>query len=159
LTIPVKTVLNNSYQVYDIVPELLENDFYVHAELVRQDVYDEVKALQRAQMMMQLRVMSREDVMESVMQVQDTQTQIAKMDIEDVEATIPELKLKRAIKIYKERGMEEEASMAEEHLALIEFQRRSQIEQMFTQSQQGGMPPEGAAPGGMPPEEVPPKEV
>ena len=162
LTIPVKTVVDNTYQIYNMVPELLENDFYVHASFVRQDVYDEVEALQRAQMLMQLRLKSREDVMENVMQEQDPQTQMAKMDIEDVEANIPELKIKRAIKIYKERGMEEEAGMAEEQLALIEFQKRLQVEQMFTQGQQGGMPPGEAPPtqqGGMPAEEAPPMEV
>ena len=146
LTIPVKTVLNNSYQVYDIVPELLENDFYVHAELVRQDVYDEVEALQRAQMMMQLRVMSREDIMEQIMQVQDTQTQMAKMDIEDVEVGMPELKLKRAIKIYLERGMLEEAEMVKEQLAMLDIQKKAQLQQMYAQGQQGGMPPIKGAP-------------
>jgi len=118
---------------------------------------------------MQLRLKSREDVIENVMREQDTQTQLAKMDIEDIEAMMPELKLKRAIKIYKERGMAEEAGMAEEQLGMIEFQKRAQIEQMFTQGQQGGvlpegaplieqggMPPEGALPGEMPPEGAPP---
>ena len=157
LVVPVKTVVNNTYNVFDMVPDLLDNDFYVYAGLVRQDVYDDVEALQRAQMLMQLRLKSREDVIENVMREQDTQTQLAKMDIEDIEAMMPELKLKRAIKIYKERGMAEEAGMAEEQLGMIEFQKRAQIEQMFTQGQQGGVPAEEAPPiGGMPPEGAPP---
>jgi len=173
LVVPVKTVVNNTYSIFDMVPDLLDNDFYVYAGLVRQDVYDDIEALQRAQMLMQLRLKSREDVIENVMREQDTQTQLAKMDIEDIEAMMPELKLKRAIKIYKERGMAEEAGMAEEQLGMIEFQKRAQIEQMFTQGQQGGVPtkealpiqqggvpPEGALPGEMPLEEaLPPKEV
>jgi len=50
LTIPVKTVVNGAYQVYEMTPEYLDNDFYVGAELIRRDVYDEVEALQTAQM-------------------------------------------------------------------------------------------------------------
>jgi len=159
LTIPVSTVVNNSYSVFNIVPELLDNNFYVHAELVRQDVYDEIEALQRAQMMMQLRLKSREDVMEQIMQEQDTQTQIAKMDIEDVENMMPELKLKRAIKIYQDRGAKEEAGMAKEQLAMLEFQKKAQLQQMYMQghiSPEGGTPPTKGAPqaGQIPPTEV-----
>ena len=156
LTIPVKTVVNNSYSIFNIVPEFLDNDFYIHARLVGQDVYNEVEALSRAQMMMQLRLKSREDVIEQVMQEQDTQTQMAKMDIEDVEAGMPELKLKRAIKIYLERGMLEEAEMVKEQLAMLDIQKKTQLQQMFTQGQQGGVPTEEAPPGGMPPEGAPP---
>ena len=94
------------------------------------------------------------------MQVQDTQTQIAKMDIEDVEADMPELKLKRAIKIYLERGMLEEAEMVKEQLAMLDIQKKAQLQQMYAQGQQGGMPPiKGAPPGEMPPEGAPPQEV
>lgn len=156
LTIPVNTVVNNQYNTFNIVPELLDNNFYVHAELAGQDVYDEVEALQRAQMMMQLRLKSREDVLEQVMQEQDTPTQIAKMDIEDVETTMPELKLKRAIKIYDERGMKEESGMVKEQLAMMEIQKKAQLQQMYMQGhipqegQQGiqGQPPQGGQPIG-----------
>ena len=86
------------------------------------------------------------------MQVQDTQTQMAKMDLEDVEADMPELKLKRAIKIYLERGMLEEAEMVKEQLAMVDIQKKAQLQQMYAQGhvpqegQQGGMPPIKGAP-------------
>ena len=91
------------------------------------------------------------------MQEQDTQTQMAKMDLEDVEADMPELKLKRAIKIYLERGMEEEAEMVKEQLAMLDIQKKAQLQQMYAQgqTQQGGMPPiKGAPQAPMAPMEV-----
>ena len=103
LTIPVRTVSNKSYKIFDMKPEFLDNDFYVQSELVPRDVYDEVEATQRAQMLMSNRLMSREDVLERVMLEQDVQTQIMKMDMEDIEAEIPEIKIKRMIKFI--RGM------------------------------------------------------
>jgi len=150
LTIPVKTVVNKDYKVYDVKPEMLDNDFYVTAELVRRDVYDEEAALQKAQMLMQLKLMSREDVMERVMNEKDVPTAIAKMDIEDVEAAIPELKLKRTIKTYLDRGMVEEAKIAMEQLAILLIQKQQSLGQMM--QPEGGVSPEGGAPPeGMPP--------
>ena len=124
LIIPVRSVSNNDYRIFQITPEFLDNDFYVQAELVKQDVYDEVEALQRAQLLMQNRLLSREDIMERVMLEPDVQTQITKMDMEDVEAAVPELKLKRLIKAYREdKQMPEEAEMLEKELAMLELQK------------------------------------
>lgn len=143
LTIPVKTVVDDRYEVYDMKPALLDNDFYVNAELVRQDVYDEVEALQRAQMLLQLRLKSRKKIMEEVMLEQDVPSQIVEMDIEEVEASIPEMKLLRLIKVLREdKQMPEEADMVEEQLALLILQKQ--------QALQGGIP--GATPPGGSPE-------
>jgi len=119
LTIPVKTVVNDAYNVYAINPQFLDNDFYVSAELVTQDVYDEVEALQRAQMFQQNRWKSRESIMEQILLETDTPTEIDKMDTEDVESAIPELKLMNVIKSYIKRGMEDEVKIAEEQLAML----------------------------------------
>lgn len=149
LTIPVKTVVDDRYEVYDMKPALLDNDFYVRAELVRQDVYDEVEALSRAQMLLQLRLKSRKKIMEEVMLEQDVPTQIIEMDIEEIEAAIPEMKLLRLIKVLRDdKQMPEEAKMVEEQLSLLILQKQ--------QALQGGMP--GATPtGGTPsPSSMPP---
>jgi hypothetical protein len=144
----VRTVVNKQYQIFDMKPKLLDNDFYIDAELVGQDVYDEVETLQRAQLLMQLRLMSREDVLERVMNEQDTQTQIDKMDIEETEAAIPELKLKRVIQTYMDRGMMEEANIAKEQLGLLLIQKQQQLAQTMGQSQgtPQGQPPQGTPP-------------
>lgn len=143
LTIPVRTVVNEKYEIYDMKPKLLDNDFYVNAELLRKDVYDEVEALQRAQMFLQLRLKSRKKIMEQVLGEQDVPTQMAEMDIEDVEAGIPELVLKRVIKTYMDRGMEEEANMAKEQLFLLEEEKRQSV----IPPEMMGAPPAGVQPG------------
>ena len=155
LTIPVKTVVNKTYEVFDMAPENLDNDFYVRAELVRQDVYDEVEALQRAQMLMQLRLLSREDVMERVMLEQDVPTQIMKMDMEDIEAEIPEIKLKRMIKFIKEdavlsksKEMQETAGMLEQQLGMLIVSKQHAVKQMMEEEMLGGGTPSGGQPAG-----------
>ena len=143
LTIPVKTVANGQYEVYEMVPTELENDFYVNAVLVSQDVYDDVEALQRAQMYLQLGLKSKSKVMEEVLLEQDVPNQINEMIIQDVEDAVPEFKVKKAVKIYTEKGMPEEADMAMKQLAMLEIQSQQAL----------GMPgraPEGAAPTGQP---------
>ena len=135
LTIPVKTVKGKSYDVFDIKPGLLDNDFYVNAELIRRDVYDEVEALQRAQLLLQNRFMCREDILERVLNEPDSKTQLTKIDIEDVETAVPELKLKRAIQLYHEAGMIEEARMAEEQLAMLEIQKQQALMQGVPQEE------------------------
>ena len=149
LEIPVRTVVNESYNVYNINPELLDNDFYVSAELVTQDVYDEVESLQRAQMYQQNRWKSRESIMEQILLETDTPTEIDKMDTEDVESAIPELKLKKVIMSYMKRGMEDEAKMATEQLAMLLIEKQ----QMLQHSMQPQGEPEGPPrepPGGQP---------
>ena len=154
LTIQVQTVVDKSYQVYDMTPALLDNDFYISAELVRQDVYDEVEALQRAQLLMQNRLMSREDVLERVMREPDTKSQLEKMDMEDVEAAIPELAIKKRIKAYKMAGFNEDgtikdqealdsAKLLEEKLALLMMQQRQEVVPQ-------GQPAQGGVPQGQP---------
>ena len=148
LTIPVQTVSNGVYKTYEMVPELLDNDFYVNAELVRQDVYDEVEALQRAQMFLQLGLKSRRKVMEEVLLEKDVPNQIAEINIEQVEDAIPELKLPDVIQAYRKKELPDKAAMLEQKLALMELEQ-----------QQGVTPPEGQPPGqppGMPPSGQPP---
>lgn len=146
LTIPVKTVANGVYEVYDMKPDLLENDFYVNAVLVSQDVYDDVEALQRAQMYLQLGLKSKRKVMEEVLLEQDVPSQIAEMTLDEVEVAIPEIKLKNAIKIYREKGMEEEAKMAEEQLGMLLIQKHQAL--MPPQEGQPGQPSTGQPPAG-----------
>ena len=146
LTIPVKTVSNGVYQSYDMKPALLKNDFYVNAVLVSRDVYDDVEALQRAQMYLQLGLKSKPKVMEEVLLEQDVPNQINEMIIQDVEEAIPEFKLKKAIEIYMEKGMPEEANMAKEQLALLEIQKQQSVVPPEAQGQQTGQPPTGAPP-------------
>ena len=57
--------------------------------------------------------------------------------------------------------MEEEAEMVKEQLAMLDIQKKAQLQQMYAQGQQqGGMPPiKGAPPGEMPLEGAPPQEV
>jgi len=151
LTIPVQTVVNGEYQTYDMKPNLLDNDFYVNATLIRQDVYDEEARLQRAQMLMQLRLKSRESVMEQEMDEPDVPAEILKMDMEEVEAEIPEMKLKKLIKTYLELEMFEEAEMMKEQLGMLEIQKQQMLQGMM----QGGAP--GGAPGGVPTGTPPPQ--
>jgi len=143
LSIPVKTVVNKTYSVYDMSPELLDNDFYVNAELVRQDVYDEVEALQRAQMLMSLRLMSKEDILERVLKEPDTQTQLMKLDIEDIENAIPEVRLRRMIKSYQEREMHEDAKQLMEKLALLEMQEQQALGGLVEPNRGDAQTPQG----------------
>jgi len=125
-----------------MVPTELENDFYVNAVLVSQDVYDDVEALQRAQMYLQLGLKSKSKVMEEVLLEQDVPNQINEMIIQDVEDAIPEFKVKKAVGIYMKKKMPEEAQMATKHLAMLEIQSQQAL----------GMPGgEGATQGGQPP--------
>jgi hypothetical protein len=153
LTIDVKTVVGKSYHVYSMTPDLLDNDFYVRAELVRQDVYDEVEAQQQAQLHMQNRTMSREDIMERILREPDTKTQIEKMDMEDVQAAVPELAIMDRIIAYQEAGLDEnggvkdqvaldKAKLLKEKLSLLIAQQRQEV-----MSQEP--PPEGAPTGGV----------
>ena len=146
LTISVKTVAKGVYEVYDMKPDLLDNDFYVNAVLVSRDVYDDVEALQRAQMYLQLGLKSKSKVMEEVLLEQDVPSQIAEMTLDEVETAIPEIKLKNAIKIYREKGMEEEAKMAEEQLAMLLIQKHQAL--MPPQDGQPGQPSTGQPPAG-----------
>lgn len=148
LEIPVRTVVEDNYKVYNIIPALLDNDFYVDAQFIREDAYDEVEALQRAQMLQSQRLMSREDILDRVMREPDPQGQISKMDIEDVENSVPELKVKRAIKLYADRGMFEEVGLAKELLATMELERKMKVKQMFQADMQGRGTQQPAITGG-----------
>ncbi len=151
LTIPVKTVVEGRYESYDMKPKMLDNDFYVGAEFISKDAYDEVEVLQEAQLHQDNRWMSRESIMEKMLRMQDVPTEIAKMDMDEVEAAIPELKLRRLIKDLQRRldslmeqgiedkDLEDKIKMMEEQLAMLVLQKQ--------QALQGGMP---RAPGGMP---------
>lgn len=151
LTIPVQTVVDKNYQTYEIKPDLLENDFFVKAQLIRKDVYDEEAQLQKAQMLMQLRLKSRSKVMEQELNYQDVPAMITEIDMEDFEAAVPELKLLHLIRDYRKRGMEEEARLGEEQLALLVINKQQAIQGMI-----GGQ--EAQPPGGMTPPVTPPAQ-
>jgi hypothetical protein len=150
LTVPVRTVANKTYEVFDMVPELLDNDFYVNAELMRKDVYDEVEALQRAQMLLQLGLMSKKDVMERVILEQDVPSRIAEIDIEGVEAAIPELKLPDVILAYIEKKQYDKAKILLKQLALMDLQKQQGVPGMPGQptGTPEGTPPVPQVPGG-----------
>ena len=157
LTIPVKTVVNDKYEIYDMKPKLLKNDFYVGAEFISKDVYDEVEALQEAQLYQDNRWMDREGIMEKKLKMQDVPTTIAKMDMDEVEAAIPEMKLRRLGKDLRLRSDDllrqgitdqdllDKIKMIEEQLGMLMAQKRQALE--------GGQPPPqgGVPPGGAPP--------
>jgi len=154
LEIPVQIVVNGEYSVFDIAPKQLDNDFYVNAELVRRDVYDEESQLQRAQMLMQLRLKSREDIMEQEMNEQDVPTQIMKMDMEEIEAAIPEMKLRRLIKdLQREFDDLMEQDIEDKDLGDKIKMMKEQLGMLVTQKQQalmGGGQPQGGVPPGAP---------
>jgi len=138
LTIPVKTVANGEYLVKDMTPDLLDNDFYVKAEFVKRDVYDEVEALQTAKMLIDSKLLSREDAMERILNEPDVPAQMMKIKIEEIEAAIPELSLPDVIKAYQEdMKLPDKAKMLKEYLAM-----------MVLDKQQGVGPPEQGVPPG-----------
>jgi len=139
LTISVKTVANGEYSVSDMTPELLDNDFYVKAEFVKQDVYDEVEALQTAKMMVDSGLLSREDAMERILNEADVPAQIMKIKIEQVEAAIPELMLPDIIKAYEEDlKLPDKAKILKKQLAMLELEKQQGIG-----PQQERPPPQG----------------
>ena len=143
-----KTVVNGAYQVYEMTPEFLDNDFYVGAELVRRDAYDEEANLQKAQMKMQLGLASREDVMEEDLSIQDVPARTFKINWEKIKDAIPEIRLKEMIKVLQEdMQLPEEANMLKRKLAMLELQDQQAV------APQGGMgqPPTGQPPAGVPP--------
>ena len=141
LTISVKTVANGEYLVSDMTPELLDNDFYVKAEFIKKDVYDEVEAVQTAKMMIDTQLLSREDAMERILNEPDVPAQIMKIKIEQVEAAIPELTLPDIIKAYEEDlKLPDKAKMLKRHLAMLELEK-----------QQAVAPPGMGQPPGQPP--------
>ena len=155
LTIPVRTVVDGRYEIYDMKPKLLKNDFYVGAEFIRQDVYDEVESLQEAQIYQDNRWMSRENIMEKMLRLQDVPTEIAKMDMDEVEAAVPEMKLRRLISELQrrldkllEQGIEDKdltdkIKMMEVQLGMLEAQKRQALEGAMGQGGMGQPSPTG----------------
>ena len=145
LTIPVKTIANGEYSVTNMTPDLLDNDFYVKAEFIKQDVYDEVEALQTAKMLIDSQLLSREDAMERILNEPDVPAQIMKIKIEQVEAAIPELTLPDIARAYEEDlKLPDKAKMIKKHLAMMELEK-----------QQSVGPPQGAPQGRPRPQGVP----
>jgi len=152
LTIAVRTVVNDTYEIYDMKPKLLDNDFYVGAEFIRKDVYDEVEALQEAQLYQDNKWMSKRSIMEKKLKMQDVPAQLEEMDEDDVEMAIPEFKLRKMIKrkqgrydALMEQGIEDkdlgdQIKMLKEQLGMLLVQKQ--------QALMGGgqSPPEGAPP-------------
>jgi hypothetical protein len=150
LTIPVKTVVNGAYQVYEMTPEFIDNDFYVGAELIRRDVYDEEALLQKAQMKLQLGLASREDVMEEDLSIQDVPARMFKINWEKIRDEIPQLRLKEMIKVLEEdMQLPEEAAMLKKKLAMLDIQEQQAL------MGQGGMGQPPGQPGGARPTGVP----
>jgi hypothetical protein len=145
LTILVKTVVNGKYQVYEMTPEFLDNDFYVDARLVLRDVYSEVEALQTAQMKLQLGLASREDVMEEDLSIQDVPARTFRINWEKIKDEIPEIRLKEMIKVLQEdMQLPEEADMLKRKLAMLELQEQQAL---VGGMGQGGMPARGTPMG------------
>jgi len=145
LTIPVKTVVNGAYQVYEMTPEFLDNDFYVGANLIRRDVYDEEALLQKAQMKLQLGLASREDVMGEDMSVQDVPARMFKINWQNIKDAIPQLRLKEMIKILEEdMQLPEEAAMLKKKIAMLDIQEQQALMGNMGQGQPPGQP--GGAP-------------
>ena len=158
LTIPVRTVSGKEYAIYKMEPKLLDNDFYVNADFIRRDVYDEVEKLQEAQLYQQNKWMSRKNIMEKMLNMQDVPAEIEEMDEEEVEAAIPEVKLRKMIKRKQDRYdslLEQE--MEDKDLADEIKQLKEQLGMLNLQSQQAVMPGEqGAMPTGRPAPTKPP---
>ena len=158
LTIPVRTVSDKDYAIYKMEPKLLKNEFYVGAEFIRQDAYDEVEIAQESQLYQDNRWMSRESIMEKKLKISDVPAEIEKMDMDEVEAAVPEMKLRRIIKrlvdrfdSLMEQGIEdkdlaEKIKQMEEQLFLLETQKRQAAMSQGTPPGQ----PTGASPRGMP---------
>ncbi len=142
LKIPVKTVVNDQYSIYDMKPKMLDNEFHVAAEFIRQDVYDEVETLQEAQLYQQNKWMGRESIMEKILRMQDVPTEIMKMKISDIEAAIPELTLPDVILKYREMGLEDKANELMRQFAMLVLEKQTAL--------QGQMAPPQGAPQGMP---------
>jgi hypothetical protein len=152
LKVPVRTVVNGEYQDYEMTPDMLDNDFYVQSEFINQDVYAEVEALQEAQLFQQNRWMSREDIMEKKLRIQDVPTQMAKMDMDTIESTIPELKIKELIIAYQKKGDPlslDKAKNLKEKLFLLEAEQRQAV--VPQEGAPAGGAPMGGAPAGAPP--------
>jgi len=158
LTIPVRTVSGKEYAIYKMEPKLLDNDFYVNADFIRRDVYDEVEVLQEAQLYQQNKWMSRGSIMEKMLKMQDVPAEIEAMDEEEIEAAIPEVKLRKMIKRKQDRYdslLEQE--MEDKDLADEIKQLKEQLGMLNLQSQQAVMPGEqGAMPTGRPAPTKPP---
>ena len=140
LTIPVKTVVNDQYSVYDMKPKMLDNEFHVAAEFIRQDVYDEVETLQEAQLYQQNKWMSQGSIMEKILRLQDVPNEIMKMKISDVEAAIPELTMPDVIQKYIEMGLPDKAKELLRQFAMLVLEKQTALE--------GQMPQQGAPPTG-----------
>jgi len=166
LTIPVRTVVDKEYAIYDMKPKLLDNDFYVSAEFIRKDVYDEVEVLQEAQIYQDNRWMSRESIMEKMLKMQDVPAEIEEMDMDEVEAEIPEMKLRRIAKrlvdrydSLMEQGIEdkdlaEKIKQMKGQLAMLEIQKQQALMGAMGQGgmgqptgQTGGAPTRPVVPG------------
>ncbi len=160
LTIPVRIVSGKEYAIYPMEPKLLDNDFYVNADFIRRDAYDEVEILQEAQLYQQNRWMSRENIMEKMLKMQDVPAEIEKMDMDEVEAGIPEMKLrrmgKRLVDRYnslREQGIEDldlkdQIKMIKEQLGMLTLQKQQAV---APQEQPTEQPPTGTPrPAGVP---------
>jgi len=96
--------------------------------------------------------------MEKHLRMQDVPTEIAKMDMDEVEAGIPEMKLRRLIAELQrrldsllEQGIEDKdladkIKMMEVQLGMLEAQKRQALEGGMGQPPPTGQPPTGGVP-------------
>jgi len=140
LTIPVRTVVNDNYEIYDMKPKLLDNDFYVEAKFIGQDAYDEVEALQEAQLLQDNKWQSRETIMEKKLLLDDVPTELTKIDKDDLEAAIPEAKIRGYIRKLRirfddlmeqeimDQDLADEIKMYEEQLAMLTLEKQQSLQ-------------------------------
>ena len=131
ISVPIRSVKDNVYVAYEMVPSLLDNDFYIKAEFVDENPWKRLENIQLAQMMIQNKLMSKENVMEQILKIPDVKTEVEKMTIEEAENLSPEMKFTKALDVYQrtERGREYE--MLKKVLTQI----------MQANEQQSGVPP------------------
>lgn len=141
LTIRVKTVSGDSYAVYEMVPELLDNDFYTRADFTIQNAWEELESYQLAQMGMQNGLMSRETAMQNILKIQDVKAELEKIDLEKVEDISPELKLYKAGEIYTRTGQERERVIVAQQLKQILEQKQAATEQATMGQAMAGQTP------------------
>jgi len=157
LTIPIQTVVNENYEIYDMKPKLLNNDFYVGVKFISQDAYDEVEALQEAQLLQNNKWMSRESVMEKKLLLDDVPTELTKIDKDDLEAAIPEAKIRGYIRKLRIRSddlinqgiqdpdLEDEIKMYAKQLAMLEMEKQMSLQNMRASGQPASQPTQGVA--------------
>ena len=131
LTVPIKTVYQDKYAIYDMVPSQLDNDFHVSVDFTIEHPWEELERYQLFQMATQNGAMSRESGMNNILKIDDVKAELEKMTLEEVEAMSAELKLWKAMKIYERTGQEKELNIVASQLQQVLQQKAAQTEQIM----------------------------